>query len=243
VPGDFEVAVHINSYDIATYNQPGLLARAYSMGTNGTTLGAPFVIGPPRTNANDIVLDTYGESWVSLTRFDEYGIGTYARLNLVSAVQQTTQTDQDDGNNWLLIVRRNGTNFSFYKRSASTVPWQPVPNRTVYQQAEFAGAPMQVGLMAGPWWWNVGENRTVQFEKFMLDKTTGSPLSITRVGANVNITWPPAPTPGTLQYSLGVNPVNWQPVTGPGTTPVLTQDGWTVTLRITAAPWYFRLVQ
>ena len=198
VPGDFEVAVHLNSYDIAAYNQPGLLARAYSPGTNGTTLGAPFVIGPARTNVNGIAIETYGENWVSLCRFDEYSIGTYARLNLDSAVQQTTQSDQDDGNDWLLIARRNGTNFSFCKRSAPTVPWQPVPNKTVYQQAEFAGAPMQVGLMAGPWWWTAGDNRTVRFENFMLDATTGSPLAITRSGSNIILSWPPITA--TLEY-------------------------------------------
>jgi hypothetical protein len=233
------VAVQINSYDIANYSQPGLLARAYSTGTNGTTLGAPYVIGPPRTNANDIAISTYGESWVSLTRFDEYNIGTYARLNLDSAVQQTTQSGQDDGNFWLLVARRNGTNFSFYMRAVPTAPWQPVPNKTVYQQAEFTGAPMQVGLMAGSWWWTVGDNRTVRFENFMLDRTSGSPLSITKTGGNVNIVWPPIS--GTLQYSLSVSPANWLPVTG--VTPVLTKDGYMVTLPITAAPWYFRLVE
>ena len=84
-----------------------------------------------------------------------------------------------------------------------TAPWQPVPHKTVYQQAEFTGAPMQVGLMAGAWWWTVGDNRTVRFENFMLDRTSGSPLSITRAGRNVNILWPPIS--GTLQYSLIVS--------------------------------------
>ena len=239
VPGDFEVAVHLNSYDIAAYNQPGLLARAYSTGTNGTALGAPFVIGPARTNANGIAIDAYGESWVSLCRFDEYGIGTYARLNLDSAVQQTTQTDQDDGNNWLLIVRKNGTNFSFYKRSALTTPWQPVPNKTVYQQAEFAGAAMQVGLMAGPWWWTAGDNRTVRFENFMLDTTTGSPLTITRSGSNVILNWPPMPN-ATLEFTDSLTPPNWQTVPGTAT---LGPSGYSQSVTVGAEPKFFRLAQ
>jgi hypothetical protein len=241
VPGDFQAAVHINSYDIAGYNQPGLLARAYGTGTNGTTLGAPFVIGPLRTNVSDqsgtVIVNTFGESWVSLTRFDEFNIGTYVRLNLDSAVHQSTQTDQDDNNFWLLIHRSNGTDFHFFKKLNATDPWKPVPNNTVYNVSEFAGVPMQVGLMSGPW--SGTTSLTVMFENFMLDRTTGSPLSISQAGTNVNLTWPPIP--GTLQYSLGVSPANWQPVTG--VTPVLTKDGYMVTLPITAAPWYFRLVQ
>jgi hypothetical protein len=238
VPGDFQAAVHINSYDVAAYNQPGLLARAYSTGTNGTTLGAPFVIGPARTNAAGIAIDTYGESWVSLTRFDEYSIGTYARLDLDSAVQQTTQPGQDDGNSWLLIARSNGTNFSFYMRSAPTVPWQPVPNKTVYQQAEFAGAPMQVGPMAGAWWWTTGDNRTVRFENFMLDSTTGSPLSIRMGTGTVTLSWPPIPA--TLQSADSVTAPNWQKVPG---TPTLGPSGYSQSVSVGAGPKFFRLVQ
>jgi hypothetical protein len=238
VPGDFEVAVHINSYDVAAYNQPGLLARAYSTGTNGTTLGAPFVIGPARTNAAGIAIETYGESWVSLTRFDEFSIGTYARLNLDSAVQQTTQSDQNDGSFWLLIARRNGTNFSFYKRSVPTVPWQPVPNKTVYQQAEFAGAPMQVGLMAGAWWWTAGDNRTVRFENFMLDSTTGSPLSIKMGTGTVTLSWPPIPA--TLQSADSLTAPNWQKVPG---TPTLGPSGYSQSVSVGTGPKFFRLVQ
>ena len=239
VPGDFEAAVHINYYDIEAYNQPGLLARAYSTGTNGTALGAPYVIGPPRTNANGIAIATYGESWVSLTRFDEYGIGTYARLNLDSAVEETTQPDQGDGNNWLLIARRNGTNFSFYKRSATTAPWQPVPNNTVYEQAEFAGAPMQVGLMAGAWWWTAGDNRTVLFEDFMLDRTTGSPLSISRGPGTVTLSWPPMPN-ATLEFSGSLTSPNWQPVPGTAT---LGPSGYSQSVSVGAGPTFFRLAQ
>jgi hypothetical protein len=110
---------------------------------------------------------------------------------------------------------------------------------TTYQVPEFAGQPMQVGPMAGPWTFDGVTALTVQFDNFMLDSTTGSPLAITRTGANVNITWPPIP--GTLEYSLGVSPASWQPVTG--VTPVLTQGGYMVTLPVSPAPTYFRLVQ
>jgi hypothetical protein len=234
VPGDFQAAVHINSFDVAAYNQPGLMARAYGVDTNGN-IGTPFgVVFPNSFGTNDL-----GEYWVDFTRFDEYGIGTYARLNLDSAVLESTQPDQGDGNFWLLIYRSQGTNFSFYKRASNADPWQNIPLLTTYQVPEFAGQPMQVGPMAGPWTFDGVTALTVQFDNFMLDSTTGSPLSITRGGANVNITWPPIP--GTLQYSLGVSPASWQPVTG--VTPVLTQGGYMVTLPISPEPRYFRLVQ
>ncbi|HWV99228.1 MAG TPA: hypothetical protein VNZ64_05985 [Candidatus Acidoferrum sp.] len=41
VPGDFQVAVHLLNMDTTAYNQPGLLARAFSAGTNGNAL-IPF---------------------------------------------------------------------------------------------------------------------------------------------------------------------------------------------------------
>jgi hypothetical protein len=45
VTGDFQMAVHIIDYDIINYTFPGLGARAYSKGTNGTDVGAPFDLG------------------------------------------------------------------------------------------------------------------------------------------------------------------------------------------------------
>jgi hypothetical protein len=239
-PGDFQTAVHINSYDVAGYNQPGLLARAYSTGTNGTTLGAPFVIGPLRTNETDqsgtVIVNTFGESWVSLTRFDEFTIGTYARLNLDSAVHQSTQTDQDDNNFWLLIHRSNGTNFHFFKKLNATDPWKPVPNNTVYHVSEFAGVPMQVGLMSGPW--SGTTSRTVMFENFMLDSTTGSPLSIRMGTGTVTLSWPPIPA--TLQSTDSLTAPNWQKVPG---TPTLGPSGYSLSVSVGAGPKFFRLAQ
>src|SRR5262249_39571263 len=117
VPGDFQMAVQVQSYDVAAFNQPGLLARVYGVTTNNE-IGAPF--GVVVTNANGT--NDLGEYWVSMCRFDEFGIGTYARRNLDSGVSQNTQPDQvapvnGGGTNfWLLIVRSRGTEFDFYKR-------------------------------------------------------------------------------------------------------------------------------
>ncbi|HEY9172310.1 MAG TPA: Ig-like domain-containing protein [Verrucomicrobiae bacterium] len=236
VPGDFQAAVHINAFDVASYNQPGLLARAYSTGTNGTTLGAPFVIGPRRTNSANVTIETYGETWVSLTRFDEYGIGTYARRNVDSAVSQNTQPDQGDGNYWLLISRE-GTEFDFYKRASASDPWMPLPNKTHYSIAQLANAPMQVGLMAGAWWWNAGDNRAVQFDSFMLDTPTGSRLGATVSGNSLTLTWPADPN-AKLQYTTVLSPPDWKPVPG---TPILGPSGYSLTVPISGAASFFRL--
>jgi regulation of enolase protein 1 (concanavalin A-like superfamily) len=236
VAGDFQAAVRISSYDIANYNQPGMLARAYSTGTNGTTIGAPFVIGPARTNKWDIPITTYGESWVSLTRFDEFNIGTYARLTLDSATDQVTQPQSETNNYCLLIQRTASTGFNFYMRVDSTQPWRLLPNKTAFQQAQFAGAPMQVGIMAGPW---SGANRTVSFEQFMLDKTTGSPLQCNVVGGNAILSWPPMPN-AQVQSTTNVASPSWEAVPG---TPTLGPSGYTLFVPLTSGNKFFRLVE
>ncbi len=247
VPGDFQVAIHIQSYDINNYNQPGLLARVYGVDTNGN-IGAPFgVVYPNSDGTNDL-----GEYFVSFCRFDEFNIGTYARRNIDSGVSQNTQTDPGptaingptgpDTNYWLLVVRSGSTEFDFYKRASLTDTWKQVPNKTHYSLPEFAGQPMQVGLMAGPWngGGGVGSDfRTVRFDNFMLDSTTGSPLQIKVLGANVTISWPPIPN-ATLQSSTGLVPTNWQPVPG---TPTLGTTGYSLTVPLGAGPRFFRLVQ
>jgi hypothetical protein len=243
IPGDFQAAVHIVSMDIAGYNQPGLLARAYAVDTN-LNLGAPFGLTYPGTGGtNDL-----GEYWVDFTRFDEFNIGTYARQNLDSAVTQSTQTDPGpvdpggspgtDTNLWLLVYRSNGTNFNFYKRATATAPWINIPLLTSYQIPEFAGQPMQVGLMTGSWTFDGVTTRTVLFEHFMLDKATGSPLEITYSGGSVTLSWPPIA--GTVQHTSSLAPTNWQPVGG---TPVLGTNGYSLTIPRGAGPDYFRLVQ
>jgi hypothetical protein len=242
VPGDFQVAVHLNSFIISGFNMPGLLARAYTTGTNGTEVGSPFVLGQSTNSGGTTVIN--GESWVSLSRFDEYAIGTYARLNLDSAVLQSTQgggqdgaNTNNDGNLWLLIVRSSGTNFNFYMRAANTQAWKPLPLKTSYQVGEFAGVPMQVGIMAGPW--NGGGQYNAQFDSYMLDYTTGSPLKIVNAGGgNVTVSWPAGPT-AQLQSTTNLNSAVWLPVGG---TPTLGTNGYSLTIPDTHNQ-FFRLVQ
>jgi len=233
VPGDFQEAVHINSFDVNAYNQPWILARAYAVYND--EVGAPF--GYAETNAEGT--NDAGEYWVDLSRFDEFGIGTYAREDFDSVVSQNTQSDEGDGNFWLLISRTQGTNFTLYKRLYSTNPWVLLPNKTTYSIPQFAGQPMQVGLMAGPWTGAGGTQNTVRFEDFMLDTVGGSPLTITPSGSNLIISWPAIP--GTLQQSTSLSSPNWLPVAG---TPVLNTNGYSLTVPATPGGTdFFRLVQ
>lgn len=229
VAENFQAAVHINSFDVVAYNQPGILARAYAV-SNGL-IGAPLGITLNATNFPS-------EYWVDLTRFDEFGIGTYARDNIDSVVSQNTQPDQGDTNLWLLVSRTQETNFTFYKRMNPTDPWVRLPNNTSYSLSQFAGLPMQVGLMAGPWNGGGGAQSTVRFEDYMLD-IVRSAVTVTRSGPNIVVSWPAIP--GTaLQHSTSLNPVNWQPIAG---TPVLNASVYSVTVPATpGAKDFFRLV-
>jgi hypothetical protein len=236
VPGDFQVATHINNFNVAAYNQPGLLARAYTTGTNGTDIGSPFVLGTTTNAGGGAVVN--GESWISFTRFDEFGIGTYARQNLDGFVLESTQPDQGDGSFWLLMVRSGGMNFNFYKRTTNTVPWQAIPLGTSYQVPQFAGIPMQVGLMSGAWDGAGGNQNTVAYDAYMLDYTTAPPLQISAQGANIVVTWPADPSL-VLQSTTTLNPSNWQTVAA---VPTLGVNGYSVTLPNTGT-LFFRLKQ
>jgi len=212
-PEDFQMAVHIKQYQIAAFTFAGIGARGFSYGTNGTDIGAPLELGYT-TNAQGAPIN--GESWVNFTRFDEFGFGTYARLNLSNVVLQSTQNNPNNGDNWLLIIRDHGTNFNFFERATNTAPWRLTPLKTSYSVPRFAGLPMQVGIQ-----WMTFNRGGVgapgdfsRFDSFMLD-ALGPTLQADHVGGNIVLSWPAAPG-WTLQSSPVVAPTNWQPVGGPG---------------------------
>lgn len=236
VTGDFQASVHIsylNSsflYDggsMVGFNNPGLLARAYS------TNDAPF-------NPN-----TGSETWVSFTRFDLFGFGTYARRTLNNGTLQNTQpggfngaNTTSDTNLWLLIVRQNSTNFSFYQRRLATDPWAPTPSGTTYSLTNFANQPLEIGLLACGF--NSGAPVTVGFDSFMLDTVSTSPtLNASALGGNLTLSWL---TNGTysLQYTLKLAPPTWLPVGG-----ALNSAGGTnsMTVPVTNPATFFRLIQ
>ena len=237
VAGNFQMAVHIRSFQVSAYNQPGLLARGYaaSNGISGWPLG--YVV-PNAGGTNDT-----GEYWVSLARFDEFGIGTYARRNVDSVVLQSTQADPApaDTNYWLMIVRSgDGSQFDFYKRLSQTNAWIQVPNKTHYSIAQLAGRPMQVGMMAGSWNGTSGGQLAVSFEHFMVD--AAAPIMTAKLyGGNITVSWPAVGNP-TLKSTPSISPpfVNWQTVTQPPA--VSTMDGFNaVTMPATNKAMFFEL--
>jgi len=236
VPEDFQMAVHIKQYQILGFTFPGIGARAYSFGTNGTDIGAPLELGYT-TNAQGAPIN--GESWVNFTRFDEFGFGTYARLNLSNIVTQSTQNNPNNGDNWLLIIRDHGTNFTFFERATNTAAWRLTPFKTSYQVPRFAGLPMQVGIQ----WMTFNRGAVpapgymARFDSFMLD-ALGPTLEADHVGGNIVLSWAAAPG-WTLQSTPTIAPTNWQPVGG---TPVLSGSRYTLTLPATSPAAFFRLV-
>jgi hypothetical protein len=134
------------------------------------------------------------------------------------------------------MVRQNSTNFLFFQRQFATDPWLPTPNGTTYSVTNFAGLPLQVGLLAGGF--DSGAPVTVGFDSFMLD--AASPLlSVSSSGGSINISWP-AGGAYTLQYTPGLAPANWQTVP---VAPVTANGISTVTMPETNSAEFFRLVQ
>jgi hypothetical protein len=243
VGGDFQTVVHVLNYTVSAYNEAGLLARLYTAGTNGTDIGSPFVLGNS-TNA-DGNAQFNGETWVGFTKFDEFNIGTYARKNIDNKEYQFGQNNQNSPDNWLLILRQNLTNFFFYERATVTAPWHATPGKVAFSGSgalsDFTGQPLQVGIQMTPYTPGPapGQELSAQFDHFMLNVESGSPLSIRVSGGNVVITWPPIP--GTLQFKTSLSQINWQPV---GVSPSLVNGLYTVSLPISLnSASFFRLVQ
>lgn len=252
VTGDFQASVHItylntNGYEgsnMVAYNNPGILARLTS------TNGAPF--NP--TNGF--------EDWISFTRFDLFGDGTYARRELNNAVNQQPVTGTgfnggataSDTNLWLLVVRENLTNFMFFQRQNPTDPWKMDPNGTTFSPSAFTNKNLQVGLMACGF--DSGNIVQSGFDTFTLDTTPAPTLSASGAGGgNVNVNWVPEGS-FTLQFSPSLIAPNWQPVgiapvysggaqvgvpVGAGS--VLSGGMNTVTVPATNSETFFRLVQ
>jgi hypothetical protein len=233
VPGDFQMAIHINNYsDTVNYTIPSIMARAYSVSTNGAAPNTGATVGAPLDGLG-------GECYVRMARFDEFGIGTYPEITIDDNSDQTTQPDPFDGQNWLLLVRQNYTNFNVYQRSTNTEPWHLTPNKTSFSNAKFAGVPMQVGIAFADFNAVYGY---VQFDSFMLDAALeGTPLQVSSAGGLITITWPDYPG-AVLQSSpiLSLNPASWQTVS---TLPAYSSGVATVTLPIGSGNLFFRLTQ
>jgi hypothetical protein len=238
VPGDFQMAIHINNYsDTVNYSIPSIMARAYSVSTNGGAANTGATVGAPLDGFGPTDTPGGGECYVRMARFDEYGIGTYPEITIDDNSDQTTQPDPFDNQNWLLLVRQNYTNFNVYQRSTNKEPWHLTPNKTSFANAKFAGVPMQVGIAFADFNSVYGY---VQFDSFMLDAALeGTLLQVSSAGGFITITW--AEYPGAvLQSSPSLSPANWQPVS---TAPTYNTGTAMVTLPIGNGNLFFRLTQ
>jgi hypothetical protein len=184
VPGDFSAVVEVNvPFDNAAYNTAGLQARAFS--ANGNPYNG-------------------SENYVSWTRFDEYNFANYLRNNVNGGVAQINPGDSPNGAYWVRMDRVHGTNFHFYERTNSTLPWKlvtfPAPvNGTNLTRTDLAGLPLQVGIMHATFNGQLG----VSFSNFSLIESnaafaaTPSPASklvmVTNADETMSLSW----TPGT----------------------------------------------
>ncbi len=232
VPGDFQEAIHINNYsDTVNYTIPSIMGRAYSDATNGGSLNNGVTIGAPLDGPD-------GECWVRMARFDEYGIGTYPEITIDNNSTQLTQGGQGDGENWILLVRQNFTNFNVYQRATNNQPWHLSPNKTSMSNAKFAGKPMQVGITLSTYSDNAGSY--VQFDSFMLDAAAeGTPVASFRV-RGLSDYYLAGLSGAVLQSSPNIYPGNWQPVAA---TPTYATGLATVTLPLGSGNLFFRLSQ
>ncbi len=208
VPGDFSAVVRVVSpYDNSAYNTAGLLVRAFSPG--GNPLGG-------------------SEDYVSWTRFDQFGYANYLRNEVNGAVAQINPGGFPNNSYWLRIDRINGTNFQFYQRATAGDPWQlvnfPAPvSGTMLRRADFAGLPLQVGIMHATF----NNALSVRFSDFSItsphfDSIATPPTPVTDlaidVGTNRNATlsWAAgAGSAGTLiAMWTGANVLKQRPVDG-----------------------------
>src|SRR5207302_926849 len=102
---------------------------------------------------------------------------------------QSTQSNPNNGDNWLLLIRDHGTNFNFYERATNTAPWRLTPNKTSYAVSQFAGQPMQVGIEYAQY---TGTPAYGHFDSFMLDRA-GATIQVARSGGNILLSWPDVP--------------------------------------------------
>lgn len=130
------------------YNTAGIQARAFSAG------GDPF---------------GGSENYISWTRFDEYGYANYLRSEFQGSVAQINPGNSPNTDYWLRMDRVRGSNFNFYEKSTKTGSWQlmtfPSPvSGSVLRRADFAGQPLQVGIIHATFNGQIG----VQFTDFSL---------------------------------------------------------------------------
>lgn len=176
VTGDFQASVFVPSMTQTAYQMSGIMARL--AGTNGA----------PSSGTNGV------ENFINQTEFEEFGFLDILRYDINGADDNFGTPPAVIGPaNGFLMVRTQGTNFTFYRRSSPTNAFVG-PIATYTQNLPlFAGGGTNV-VEVGPSsaTYNVGSSGllTTTFSQFMLDLTITAPtLAASTVGTNLVITW------------------------------------------------------
>ncbi len=203
VSGDFSAWVHIvGPFDNGAFNTAGLMVRATSK--NGVPLAG-------------------SENYISLTRFNQFGIGNYLRNEVNGATDRYINPDganDANPNYWLRIDRVNGTSFNFYvaENGPAANDWVEVTGGPAVplDRPEFAGLPLQVGLIHATFD-NGATPRMARFEQFSL---TGPNVGLTagEAGAATGLTIATNAGSGKLVLS-------WTPGTGSDGSVVVVRAG------------------
>lgn len=165
VAGDFKATVRIKDYQMVSFNNGGIIARAAN----------PADAGP-------------GEDWVSVDYFPLYG-GIYARMSDNNRRTENANSGQGRSADKFLQLERVGSLF-FLRHSPDGVVWQdmscsPIP------RSDLVNVPLQVGLFQATY---SGNQAHIVFDDFALewgdqiktarlhvpqDRAVDTPLSVT----------------------------------------------------------------
>jgi len=170
-------------------------------------------------------------------RFDEFGIGTRAEVVTDNGLQNPANSDVNNQEHYMLMLRKNGTNFFVYQRASTNVAWHATGIGSFSGPSalsKFANQPMQVGVVLSAYY--AGTPCFTGFSEFMLDLASPT-LKAVSSGTNITLSWPGSPALQ-LESTTGLNPANWQPVAG---TPTFTNGTFNLTLPVSTTNTLFRL--
>ncbi len=224
VPGDFQTSVQVASIDKTTngtgavgFQFSGLLARAFG-------------------NTNDMTGTSYNgsENWVYFGEFEQFTDSTEARHALNGNDNENALFDGAT-NDFYLLMKRQGTTFTFFRRVNPTDPWLALPGATI-SRPDLAGVPLQVGLFQATYSGTAG---TTGFASYMLDDSAPR-LGFANGGGFMGISWPAVPLLKLQASGLlpGASPGDWQTVVG---VPGVTNGAATLPVNTTGTSQYFRL--
>jgi hypothetical protein len=184
VVGDFQASVFVSNMTLVTngavvsqapYQMSGIMARLATY--NGAAASGVGGV----------------ENFINQTEFEEFGFLDILRYDINGAdVNFGTPPAVIPANNGFLMVRTQGTNFTFYRRSSPTNAFTgPIASYTEDLSLFASDSTNVVEVGPSSATYNVGASGPLNttFSQFMLDLSTGPVLSSTAAGGNLTITW------------------------------------------------------